>query len=129
MVTARAGQYAAQWTFDNLSPFQRSVIRALPVGLRARVAIQMTKRVMHRSDLGSRASANLRKGQGAITMRNSVFCAVREPFARPLCGYYAAALERSLTLVSVKGKVAVQSCQGVGASSCVIALSVLPDEG
>jgi hypothetical protein len=128
MVTARAGQYAAQWTFDNLSPFQRSVIRSLPVALRARVAMQMTRRVMHRSDLGSRAKANLRKGQGAITMRNSVFCSVREPFARPLCGYYAAALERSLSLVSVKGTVAVQSCQGVGASSCVIALSVLPDE-
>src|SRR5947208_485040 len=41
LVTARAGQYAAQWTFDTLSSFQRSMIRSLPVGLRARLALQL----------------------------------------------------------------------------------------
>jgi hypothetical protein len=129
LVTARAGQYAAEWIFDGLSPFQRSVIRSLPLTLRARVALGLTKRVIRRSFLGSRATSKLRKGQGTITTRNSIFCSVREPFARPLCGYYAAALVRSLTLVSVKGNVVVQSCQGVGASSCVIALSVPHDQG
>src|SRR5947208_7812426 len=44
LVTERAGEYAAQWTFDNLSPFQRSVIRALPVTFRARMAMHLTKR-------------------------------------------------------------------------------------
>jgi bacteriochlorophyll 4-vinyl reductase len=129
LVTARAGQYAAQWTFDNLSPLQRSVIRALPAGLRARAAMQLTRRVVRRSFSGSRASLKMRKGQGTITMRSSVFCTVREPLPRPLCVYYAAALERALKLVSVDGKVAVRSCQGVGAPSCVIALSVRPDGG
>jgi hypothetical protein len=125
LVTARAGQYAAQWTFDNMPPVQRSVIQSLPVGLRARMAIQLTKRVIRASYLGSRATSKLRKGHGTITMRSSVFCSVREPFERPLCGYYAAALERSLTLMSVNGTVAVRSCQGVGASACVIAVNVL----
>jgi hypothetical protein len=129
LVTARAGQYSAQWVFDNLSPFQRSVIGSLPVWLRARMAMQLTKQVISRGYTGSRASSKLRGGQGTITIRSSIFCSVREPFVRPLCGYYAAALERSLTLVSVNGKVAVQSCQGVGASACVIALSVLPEQG
>jgi hypothetical protein len=128
LVTARAGQYAAQWTFDTLSSFQRSMIRSLPVGLRARLALQLTKRVIRRSYLGSRATSKLRKGQGTITMRSSLFCSVREPFGRPLCGYYAAALEQSLSLVAVRGNVAVQSCEGVGAPACVIALSVLPDQ-
>jgi hypothetical protein len=129
MVTRRAGRYAAQWTFDNLSPFQRSVILRLPVGLRARMALELTKRVIRRSYLGSRASSKLRKGKGTVMMRSSIFCSVREPFAQPLCGYYAAALERSLMLVAVNGKVGVQSCQGAGASSCVIAVTVLPDQG
>ncbi len=129
LVTARAGQYAAQWMFDNLSPFERSMIRSLPRALRARVAVQLTKRVIRRSYLGSRATSKLRKGQGTITMRTSIFCSVRAPLPRPLCGYYAAALERSLALVSVNGRVAVRSCQGTGASSCVIALSVLPEQG
>src|SRR5204862_5960986 len=40
LVTARAGQYAAQWSFDNLSSFERSMIRSMPVWVRARVAMQ-----------------------------------------------------------------------------------------
>ena len=127
LVTGRAGEYAAQWMFDTLSPIRRSLIRSLPTRLRARVAMQITKRVIRRSYHGSRAVSTLRKGQGTITMRSSVFCSVREPFARPLCGYYAAALTRSLALVSVNGNVHVQSCQGAGAPACVIALRLLPD--
>ena len=38
LITARAGQYAADWTVDNLSGFERRVIRALPPALRARAA-------------------------------------------------------------------------------------------
>jgi hypothetical protein len=129
LITARAGAYAAQWTFDNLSPLERSVIAALPAGLRARTALQLTKRVIRRGVLATRATSRFRKGHGIITMRGSAFCSVREPWARSLCGYYVAALERSLALVAVSGRVEVQSCQGMGAESCVIALSVSPEQG
>ena len=73
LVTSRAGQYAAQWTYDNLTPFERSVIRALPVMLRARMALQLAKKVVQRSYTGSRATAKLRRGQGTLTLRSSVF--------------------------------------------------------
>ena len=43
LVTSRAGEYAAQWTFDNLSPIKRSFIRALPVMMRARMAMRLAK--------------------------------------------------------------------------------------
>src|SRR5260221_5882949 len=49
LVTARAGQYAAQWSFDNLSSFERSMIRSMPSKLRARMALQLTKRVIRKS--------------------------------------------------------------------------------
>jgi hypothetical protein len=127
LVTGRAGEYAAQWTFDNLSPIRRALIRSLPTSLRARMALQITKRVIRHSYLDSRAVSRLRKGKGTITMRSSVFCTVREPSARPLCVYYAAALTRALALVSVSGKVYVDSCRGAGGPACVIALNVLPD--
>src|SRR5205085_5216930 len=39
LVTERAGQYAAQWIFDNLPPIRRSVFRALPLTLRTRAAL------------------------------------------------------------------------------------------
>ena len=124
LVTRRAGEYAAQWTFDSLPPLQRKMIRALPPALRARAALALTKRVIHRTFTGSRAVSRLTKGHGSITMRSSVFCAVREPFARPLCGFYAAALERMLALLAVDGTVQVQACQGFGASACVIGVHV-----
>jgi hypothetical protein len=93
------------------------------------MALQLTKRVVRRSYMGARATWKMRRGQGAITVRSSIFCNVREPFSRPLCGYYAAALERSLTLVSVKGNVAVQSCQGAWSRILRHRLSVLPEQG
>jgi hypothetical protein len=39
LVTARAGQYAADWTVNNLPPLERRVMRALPTGLRTRAAL------------------------------------------------------------------------------------------
>ena len=124
LVTSRAGQYAAQWTYDNLRPFERSFIRALPVMLRARMAMQLAKTVVERSYSGSRATAKLRRGQGTLTLRSSIFCTVREPFDWPLCVFYSAALSHLFALVGVAGDVRVDACQGVGDTSCVIAVNV-----
>ena len=124
LVTQRAGEYAAQWTFDNLPGVERSFIRALPVTLRTRVAMQLAKTVVRGSYGGTRALCRLRRGEGTLTLRSSVFCTVREPFNWPLCVFYSAALSRLLALVEVEGSARVGSCQGVGDSSCVIAVSV-----
>jgi hypothetical protein len=128
LVTERAGQYAAQWTFDNLTGLERSFIRAMPSGMRARLAMRLAKKVVHHSYHGSRATARLRKGEGALMVRSSIFCTVREPFDWPLCVYYAAALNRLLTLVDVQGTARVGSCRGVGDQACVIALTVPPQQ-
>jgi hypothetical protein len=128
LVTSRAGQYAAQWTFDNLSPIERSVLRALPVTIRARMAMRLARRVVSRSYDGSTAVAKLRRGQGTFTLRGSVFCAVREPFDWPLCVFYSAALSHLFALVGVSGEVHVHACQGVGDSTCVIAVTVPTDQ-
>ena len=128
LVMRRAGEYSAQWTFDGLAPIQRSLIRALPLMFRARMAMQLAKRVVRRTYLGSRAGAKLRRGEGTFTLQSSVFCNVREPCKAPLCVFYSAALSHLLTLVGVTGNVIVQGCQGVGDSACVIAVSVQPDQ-
>jgi predicted hydrocarbon binding protein len=124
LVTSRAGEYAAQWTYDNLTPVERSIIRALPVTLRARMAMHLAKKVVRRSYGGSRAVTKLRRGQGTLTLRSSIFCAVREPFDWPLCVFYAAALSHLFALVGVSGEVRVRACQGIGDQSCVIAVNV-----
>ena len=128
LVTQRAGHYAAQWTFDGLMPIHRAVIRALPANLRARMALQLAKKVVQRSYQGSRGIATLRRGQGTFTLRRSIFCTVREPFDWPLCVFYSAALSHLFALCDVSGEVRVDTCQGVGDQSCIIAVNVSPDQ-
>ena len=128
LVTSRAGEYAAQWTFDNLSPIERSVIRMLPVMMRARMALRLAKRVVRNSYDGSRVVIKLRGGEASFILRSSIFCTVREPFDWPLCVFYSAALSHLFALVSVSGEVRVHSCQGVGDPGCVIAVSVPLDQ-
>jgi hypothetical protein len=128
LVTQRAGEYAAQWTYDNLTPIERSLIRALPVMMRARVAMQLAKKVVRRSYTGSRAMTKLRRGQGTFTVRSSIFCTVREPFDWPLCVFYSAALSHLFALVGVSGEVRVDACLGVGDTACVIGINVPPDQ-
>ena len=128
LVTSRAGEYAAQWTFDNLTSIERSFIRALPVMMRARMAMQLARKVVSRSYGGSRAAAKLRRGQGTLTLRGSIFCTVREPFDWPLCVFYSAALSHLFALVGVSGEVRVHACKGIGDAACIIAVNVPPEQ-
>jgi hypothetical protein len=128
LVTQRAGEYAAQWTFDGLSPIERAVIRAMPASLRARLAMRLAKRVVRGTYMGSKGVVRLRRGQGTFALKNSVFCAVREPFDWPLCVFYSAALSHLLALVGVRGEVRVESCKGVGDAGCVMAVHIAPNQ-
>src|SRR5262245_14050953 len=39
MIMTRAGEYAAEWTVQSMSPIQRSMIRAAPAWLRGRLLL------------------------------------------------------------------------------------------
>ena len=126
LVTSRAGEYAAQWTFDNLTSIERSFIRALPVMMRARMAMQLARKVVRRSYGGSRAAAKLRRGQGTLTLRSSIFCTVREPFDWPLC----VSIRRRFTLfalVGVSGEVRVHTARDRRRGR-IIAVNVPPEQ-
>jgi hypothetical protein len=124
LVTMRAGEYAAEWTVASLPSIERALVRVLPLWLRARVTLQIGKRLVRRSYRGSRAIVRLRKGQGTMNIRGSIFCGVREPFDHPLCGYYAAAVTRLLLLFGVDGEASVDTCRGAGDSACLLSIAV-----
>src|SRR6476619_4709677 len=42
-VTSRAGEYAADWTVNNISGFERRVILSLPAGLRTRAGLRTAR--------------------------------------------------------------------------------------
>jgi hypothetical protein len=124
LVTRRAGEYAAEWTVASLPSIERTLVRALPLWLRARMTLLIGKRLVRRSYRGSRAIVRLRKGRGTMDIRGSIFCGVREPFDHPLCGYYAAAVTRLMALFGVDGEASVETCRGAGDAACLLSVAV-----
>src|SRR5512138_523546 len=54
LITYRAGEYAAEWTVASQRPLVRSVIRRLPMKVRARAVLRLAARTIHDSYVGSR---------------------------------------------------------------------------
>lgn len=126
MITTRAGEYAAEWTVQSMSPMQRAVIRAVPAWLRGRLLLRLAGRLVRSSYRGSRAISRLRRGTARIDVRASIFCTVREPVPQPLCGFYAAAFTRLLLLFDMRARAEVVACRGTGETRCVLKVA-LPD--
>ena len=122
-VAGRAGEYTAEWTLADLPAFQRAVIRAAPPAIRLRLAMAVARRMVRNTFGGSRAVVRLRRGGGAIDIQGSVFCAVRERSAQPLCEFYAAAIRRLMHLFSLDVEIGTNSCRATGTSNeCVMTL-------
>jgi len=122
IITARAGEYAAEWTVQSMAPFERTIIKAAPAWLRARLLLRLGRRLVRTSYTGSRVVSRVRKGTARMDVRASIFCTVREPVESPLCGFYAAAFTRLMTMFNLKGTAAVVACRGTVESSCVVAI-------
>jgi bacteriochlorophyll 4-vinyl reductase len=121
-VTTKAGEYAAEWTVESMRPFRRRFIGRLPGSFRRRLLLDHAKSLVRMSYDGSRASWRIRRGNARIAVRGSVFCSVREPASHPLCGYYAAACERMLSMFELAAPVTVESCKATGAEACVLTI-------
>lgn len=125
LITARAGQYAADWTVNNLSPLERKVILALPTGLRVRAGLRTTRSLVRSTYPGSRAIVKLKRGTASIDLRGSLFCEVRETSILPLCGYYAAAIRRLMHLFAVDAEARVSECRAAGGrKGCLLSVVV-----
>ena len=120
IITARAGEYAAEWTVQSMRPFVRTVIKAAPAWLRARLLLRLGRHLVRTSYTGSRVVSRVRRGTARMDLRASIFCSVREPVDYPLCGFYAAAFTRLMAMFDLKTTAAVVACRGTGESSCVV---------
>jgi hypothetical protein len=126
IITTRAGEYAAEWTVQSMPPLRRAIVARAPEWLRSRLALGLVRGLVRSSYRGSRAVSRLRRGTANIDVRASVFCTVREPVPKPLCGFYAAAFTRLLALFNVPARADVLQCRGAGGSTCVVQLSLSP---
>jgi hypothetical protein len=125
LITSRAGEYAADWTVNNLAPLERRVIGALPARLRARAALRTARALVRDTYPGSRAIVRLRRGTASVDLRGSLFCEVREASILPLCGFYASAIARVLQLFGLHADAHVNECRAGGArKGCLLSVVV-----
>jgi hypothetical protein len=117
-VTARAGNYAGEWTVMGMSGLTNAAARWLPHRLRARVALRVGRDLVRTSYAGSRAIVRVRRGVASLDIRGSIFCGVREPSSHALCGFYRAAFERVFVMLDVPAAVELVSCRGAGGGAC-----------
>jgi bacteriochlorophyll 4-vinyl reductase len=126
LVAARAGEYTAEWTFADLAPIKRSMIRALPPWLRMRFVMRVATRMVRHTYSGSRVVVRWRKGRGAVDIRGSIFCEVRDPVEKPLCQFYEAAIRTLMHLFGLSVEVGTVQCRATGAGQCLITVLVRP---
>jgi hypothetical protein len=126
LITSRAGEYAAAWTFETVPSLKVRLIRALPAGLRARAALGTARALVKATYPSSRALTRMKAGTVTVDIRGSLFCEVREASAEPLCGFYACAIARVLQLYDVSAVARVNECRASGARrGCVVSVTLV----
>ena len=113
-ITGRAGEYAADWTVGGMSTLERRIIRAMPVPIRARLAMRTASALVRATYPGSRAIVKVRRGIGSVDLRGSLFCEVREASVLPLCGFYASAIAHVLQQFALRADARVSACRAAG---------------
>jgi hypothetical protein len=124
-ITARAGEYAGDWTVNTLTPLERRIIRGLPGSLRARAALRVARMLVRSTYPGSRAIVRMRGTTASIDLRGSLFCEVREASPFPLCGFYASAIGRVMHHFDIRADATVTECRaGGGRKGCLLSVVV-----
>jgi bacteriochlorophyll 4-vinyl reductase len=126
LVSARAGEYTAEWIVAGLPALQRRLIRAAPPSVRIRLAMALARRMVPRTFSGSRAAVALRRGTGAMDIHGSIFCEVRDRSDRPLCDFYVSAVRRLMESFDLSADVRTEQCRATGGEQCVVSILVRP---
>lgn len=127
LITARAGEYTADWSVAGLSPLRKRIMRAAPPAIRKRMVIGVAS-VVARSTYGAtEVKVQWSKWRGAVDLRSSLFCEVRDRVDHPLCEFYASALRRLMHLFELDAEVVTDLCRATGASQCTMSLVVRPN--
>lgn len=117
-VVARGGTLAAEWSMATLSPVRRRLMASLPRPLRARAGLGVARTIAQNLCTTTGVRARVHRGRASLLVRDSLFCAVRERQAQPLCGYYAALAAETLRQLGLKAEGRTESCRSTGAPAC-----------
>lgn len=110
-IMARAGCYAADWTFEDLSAARRWMIRRLPTNIRARVALSLGKTLVFATVRASKVKTHFKGTTAAIDINSALFDQLRDPATIPMRAYYASAMDRLLAHCAIDAEVSVNNDQ------------------
>jgi bacteriochlorophyll 4-vinyl reductase len=119
-ITARAGEYTAEWTVETMSSFQKSILNAAPAWLRTRLLLRVGRRLVNDCFQGTHAAVKVRQRTARISVRDSIFCSVRDRVDDPLCGFYAAMYTRLFSLFNLPTTATVVACRATGEHQCAL---------
>lgn len=126
LIAARAGEYTAEWTVADMPAYKRAVLRAAPPWIRLHLVMSLARQMARNTYRGSRVIVRWRRGKGAIDLRGSIFCEVRDRTEQPLCAFYASAIRRLMSLFSLDVEVGTEQCRATGAGQCLMTILVRP---
>ena len=87
--------------------------------------MRLARTMIRRTYRGSRAIVRWRKGRGAVDLRGSIFCEVRDRVEQPLCEFYASAIVVSCTCSASMSRSETEQCRATGAGGqCVMTVLV-----
>ena len=118
-IVIRAGRYAADWTFADLSALRRWYLRRLPMNMRARAALNLGKRLILATVRQSKVTTRFRGTTAGIDISSALFDQLRDPATIPMRAFYASAIDRLLAHCAVDAEVTITSDRP-GAWSLVI---------
>lgn len=127
IITQRAGEYAAEWTFQTMSSAQRAMIHGAPEWLRVRLLLRVARRLVTDCCQATRAASRVRRGTARISVRNSIFCSVRDRVEHPLCRFYAAMYSRLFKLFQLEYSATLVECRATGEPTCALTIQLSPD--
>ena len=106
-IVERAGRYAADWTFQGLMPLRRWLIPRLPMGMRARAALGLGKRLILDTVRQSKVKVQFNGSRAAIDINSALFDQLRDPATIPMRAFYASAIDRLLAHCAVDAEVSI----------------------
>jgi hypothetical protein len=123
-VVTRGGRLAAEWTIASMSAGRRTLLTRLPAALRRRAALRTAVRVVRSLTSSREVRARVRHSGAELRVTASVFCAVREPVARPLCGFHLAAAIETFRQLRVAATGQVERCHAIDRQGCVLLVTL-----
>ncbi len=129
LIAARAGEYTADWTFAEVSPFRKRMILAMPPALRKRMVVGIAQWMVRSTYGDTSVKVHWRQWRGAVDLQSSLFCEVRDRVDAPMCEFYASAFRRLMSLFNLDADVVTEQCRATGAARCAMSVTVRPVTG